>query len=247
MDKFKQMTFSGLREDDSARRGSLIVSLTVDKIFIYAIIALIIVVLIFSLGVEQGKKVAAQKFEHALLQMAGPVNPSVPPLAPDISQASPVVTVNTAAPLEKTAVPVSPQSTETVFAAAVEKPAPVQKVPAVTPVPVQKETKSEPKAIPAKAVSVKPAAVKEPAAQTAVPAAKKGLFYFIQVMSYSNEPDAQKLAKTLKSEGFSAYVNPRGKFHAVVVGNFSQKNEAERTLASLKKKYKDSFIRRKES
>lgn|GEM_PF-688314 len=249
MDKFKQMTFSGLREDDPSRKGPFTISLTIDKIFIYAIIALIVIVLIFSLGVEQGKKIAAQKFEHSLLQMAGSMNPPAQPAVPEAQPASssPVpVAVNAGSAAEKTTVPVPSQTTEAVFATAVEKTAPVQKTAVATPPgPVQKEAKAESK--PAVKSAVKPAAVKEPPVQNTGAPAKRGTFYFIQVMSYSNEPEAQKLTKVLKGEGFPAYVNPRGKFYAVVVGNFGQKGDAEKTLASLKKKYKDCFIRRKES
>jgi len=235
MDKFKQMTFNGLEAQDEKRQFSFKLTLTLDRMFIYSILVLIIVVLIFSLGVEQGKKIAAQKLENAILQNAA--MPAVPP-QPEVALS--VTSVTPAAPVEKKDTAVGSPAVGAVKPAALVLPASVKEEPEKIKQPPVKETLVQAQA---------PSAQKTPAPKVETDLKKtsaKKAFYYIQVVSYSSDRDAQQEVQKLKTEGFEATINVRGKYRAVVVGNFATKAEADKTLSALKKIRKDAFIRRKE-
>lgn len=223
MEKLKQMTFTGLGQEESPKPFAFALKFTLDRLFIYSIIGLIAVVLIFSLGVEQGKKIAAQKIEHALMDTVSPAADDT--LSTDRTPRSLSPKANSPA--------VGPRSTASKEPALL-LPASVIEEPARTAPSVKKETNA---AVP----SVR-------AAETAASGAirQKKTAYYIQLVSYSNEPDAVSLATKLKAEGYAASVNVRGKYKAVVIGNFSSRSEAEKVLSALRKKYHDAFVRRKE-
>lgn len=65
----------------------------------------------------------------------------------------------------------------------------------------------------------------------------------IQLASFMQEPIAQKEAKRLEEKGYRVSVLKKGKYIVVFV-NFKDTNEAQKNIATLKKKYKDCFIRR---
>ncbi len=72
-------------------------------------------------------------------------------------------------------------------------------------------------------------------------------FYTIQVCLYEKEKDARHLVEELKEKKFDAYVylyksKSRTKYR-VYVGRFSSEKSALRALKSLKKIFKDSFVR----
>ena len=78
--------------------------------------------------------------------------------------------------------------------------------------------------------------------QEAAPEAVKE--YTIQVASFKTDTYARKEVKRLEKTGISASVIPRGNYVSVCVGKFSQKQEAKIILNSLKKTYRDCFIRK---
>lgn len=204
MDKLRQITFSGLEEEDTKKPFSFSCALTLDRLFIYAIIALIVLVLVYSLGVEQGKRSTAQRIERTLRSVR----------SSDVAQA-----VVAALP-EKPAVPAVPEPRTEVAPLTVAKP---------SSVPVVTQTVA-----PAKS------------SVTSAPAVKGKSFYYVQVISYTKVEDANQEVSKLKAQGMNAYINKRGQYNAVVVGNFSKREEADKALVALRKQYKDPFIRRKE-
>lgn len=68
--------------------------------------------------------------------------------------------------------------------------------------------------------------------------------YTIQVASFSSKTYAQQEADTLKKKGVSAIIKPSGKYVALCVGNFSDKETAKGALSQLKKQYSGCYIRR---
>jgi len=68
--------------------------------------------------------------------------------------------------------------------------------------------------------------------------------YTIQVASFSSKAYAQQEADSLKKKGVSAMLKPQGKYIALCVGNFSDKEAARGTLSQLKKQYSGCYIRR---
>lgn len=68
--------------------------------------------------------------------------------------------------------------------------------------------------------------------------------YTIQLASYSARSNAQKEAEALKKKGLAAIIQPKGKYIALCVGNFPDKETAQSLLPQLKKQYRDCRIRR---
>jgi len=74
--------------------------------------------------------------------------------------------------------------------------------------------------------------------------AEKQPKFTIQLASFKNKTAALKEADILKKKGLRPLVLNKGKFIILCVGNFSDKNNANQTLSLLKRKYRDSYIRR---
>ncbi|MFH1441548.1 MAG: SPOR domain-containing protein [Candidatus Omnitrophota bacterium] len=68
--------------------------------------------------------------------------------------------------------------------------------------------------------------------------------YTIQIASFKNKESAQKEAETLRKNGFTTLVLPKGSYNVVCVGNFENREKAENLLTKIRKKYHDGFIRR---
>lgn len=92
-----------------------------------------------------------------------------------------------------------------------------------------------------------PQTVQQPAIDLAPVTAQKEptTLFTIQVVTYKQGDLAKKEIERLKRQKFDAFVIERGQFHQVCVGNFQQKQEAENLLKTLKKNYKDCFIRKR--
>lgn len=71
--------------------------------------------------------------------------------------------------------------------------------------------------------------------------------YLIQVASFAKESMAREEVKILEKSGFQASIAQKGKYTVILVGNFNDIQEAQKNVETLKKKYKDCFIRRLES
>jgi len=68
--------------------------------------------------------------------------------------------------------------------------------------------------------------------------------YTIQVASFKKEEYANQEASDLRKKGYQIFVIAKGSYSIVCVGKFSQERQAQTTLSQLKRKYKDSLIRR---
>ena len=68
--------------------------------------------------------------------------------------------------------------------------------------------------------------------------------YTIQVASFKQLEYAQKEAEALRKKGYEIFVLPKGSYSIVCVGKFLGKDDADMTLARLKKTYKDLMLRR---
>lgn len=86
------------------------------------------------------------------------------------------------------------------------------------------------------------AGLKEVNAERAISKAEKK--YFIQVASYRRKETALKEAEKLEDKGYQVEVLKKGDYVAIFVGEFGDKEKARESLKSLRKKYKDCFIRR---
>lgn len=68
--------------------------------------------------------------------------------------------------------------------------------------------------------------------------------YLIQVASFMKEKIARQEAKTLEDDGYPVEIAKKGKFVVIFVGDFSDRQQAQKNMETLKKRYKDCFIRR---
>jgi len=68
--------------------------------------------------------------------------------------------------------------------------------------------------------------------------------YSVQIASFQRESAANDEARRLQRKGFSVTVLKKGKFSVVCVGAFDEYKEAQKQCETLKKTYKDCFIRR---
>lgn len=71
--------------------------------------------------------------------------------------------------------------------------------------------------------------------------------YVIQVGSYVTESAAQREAKKLKDNGYNVDISQKGKYVVIFVGDYKNKQDAQKNVDSLKKRYKDCFIKSNQS
>ncbi|MEE1891109.1 SPOR domain-containing protein [Pseudomonas carassii] len=146
-----------------------------------------------------------------------PVQVPEPQPLPEQNEQPPVVVNESTAPVTTPSQPIAPVATVA---------PPVQPKPQ-TPVPTPPVAKVE--ARPAPAPSATPAA---PAAKPAVPSKidANGLpvSWSIQLASLSNRAGAENLQKTLRSQGYNAYIRSADGMNRVFVGPLIERAEAER-------------------
>lgn len=68
--------------------------------------------------------------------------------------------------------------------------------------------------------------------------------YIIQVATYLKEDIALAEAKKLKTQGQEVSVSKKGNFSVLFSGGFENREEAQKAMQLLRKRYKDCFIRR---
>lgn len=91
-------------------------------------------------------------------------------------------------------------------------------------------------------VAVSPA----PAAPSPAPEAEESSGeYAIQLASYVGIQSAQEEAKRLGRKGIRAEVIPQGRFYELRAVGYRSKAQATEALASLRKTYKDAFVKRR--
>ncbi|MCF1487873.1 SPOR domain-containing protein [Pseudomonas sp. AA27] len=143
-----------------------------------------------------------------------PVQVPEPQPLPEQNAQPPVVVDESTAPVTAPSQPIAPVATVA---------PPVQPKPQ-TPVPTPPVAKVE--ARPAPAPSVAPAA--KPAAPSKIDANGLPVSWSIQLASLSNRAGAENLQKTLRSQGYNAYIRSADGMNRVFVGPLIERAEAER-------------------
>lgn len=88
------------------------------------------------------------------------------------------------------------------------------------------------------------AAIKDSKEQVTVEEKKEESKYIIQLVTYLKEKIALEEVNNLKKEGYPVYVSKKGEYTVIFVGGFKSREEAQKSMQTLRKKYKDCFIRR---
>jgi DedD protein len=146
-----------------------------------------------------------------------PVQVPEPQPLPEQNEQPPVVVNESTAPVTAPSQPIAPVATVA---------PPVQPKPQ-TPVPTPPVAKVE--ARPAPAPSVAPAApAAKPAAPSKIDANGLPVSWSIQLASLSNRAGAENLQKTLRSQGYNAYIRSADGMNRVFVGPLIERAEAER-------------------
>ena len=143
-----------------------------------------------------------------------PVQVPEPQPLPEQSEQPVVVVDESTAPVTAPSQPIAPVAT-------VAQPKPQ------TPVPTPPVAKVEPR--PAPAPSAAPAApAAKPAAPSKIDINGLPVSWSIQLASLSNRTGAENLQKTLRSQGYNAYIRSTGGMNRVFVGPLIERAEAER-------------------
>lgn len=147
------------------------------------------------------------------VQVEAPAAPAVPALPP--VQVEPVAVPEPQVIPDETLAAQPPSAPSTPIA-----PAPVvEPAPAAAPQPVTPAPASKPVATPAKAVATAPAKVDG----NGLPVS-----WSVQLASLSNRANAENLQKTLRSQGYNAYIRAADGTNRVFVGPLIERAEAER-------------------
>ncbi|MCH7418340.1 SPOR domain-containing protein [Pseudomonas mosselii] len=142
-----------------------------------------------------------------------PVQVPEPQALPEQNEQPPVVVDESTAPVTAPSQPIAPVVTVT---------PPAQPKPQ-TPVPTPPVAKVEARPVPAPAA---PAA--KPAAPSKIDANGLPVSWSIQLASLSNRAGAENLQKTLRSQGYNAYIRSADGMNRVFVGPLIERAEAER-------------------
>ena len=153
--------------------------------------------------------------EQRQIQVDAPTAPQVPVLpqvqVEPVAVPQPQVIAQEPMPVEEV-VATQPAPTPAPVAAAVAKPpAPVPKAPAVTP-----------------AQTVAQAPAKLDTTQKRIDANGLPISWSVQLVSLSNRASADNLQKTLRNQGYNAYVRTSGGMNRVFVGPLLERAEADR-------------------
>lgn len=216
--------FPGGKEESQPRSGSRFIlanlTLTSDNLVILFVVVLMALVLSYSFGIERGKRAARSRAAQATMP---------------ILQATPA-TAKTPAAVNATT-------------AAIAKP---QALAATQPAVVIKANQAVLKTTPAVAVPAVAQPARSPVVVNSVPSLTQGLpsektidkAYTVQVASFKDRTYAQKEAMDLRKKGYDAQVIPKGNHLIVCIGQFNDSEKANTALQKLKKRYKDSLVRR---
>ncbi|MBC3464131.1 SPOR domain-containing protein [Pseudomonas sp. RW10S2] len=144
-----------------------------------------------------------------------PVQVPEPQALPDPSEQAPVVVDESTAPVSAPSQPITPSPSQVAQVPVVKPPAPAAKV----------ETRPVQPATPAPAAT---ASASKPAAASKIDANGLPVSWSIQLASLSNRAGADNLQKTLRSQGYNAYIRSADGMNRVFVGPLIDRAEAER-------------------
>ncbi len=111
----------------------------------------------------------------------------------------------------------------------------------VRPLPLTKPLSAKPIAAATAAANV---VVPMPVVNTASADKVMARKYLIQLASYQSREPAQAEAKKLQKNGYPVQLSQKGKFIVILVGEFKNETEAKNNLQTLKKQYKDCFLKK---
>lgn len=177
------------------------ISVSLDKVLIACVGLVVVFALVFSFGVEKGKRAMEQKLETFL---------------PDTKQ--PALTVSASH------LSADPQE-EVIAITAGQEDFSAPELPSSTPPPAE--------------INLLPKAVLPLVDQT------KAGAYTIQLVTYASEAQALKEIERLKTQGFSSFVIPSGRYFQVCVNYFESKDVAKSTFKRLREdgRYPGAFVR----
>lgn len=195
-------------------------TLSLENIVVLGIMVVMTLLFSFSLGVEKGKTIT-ELGQPEQKKIAKAIKLPIKPVAAQLAKT--------------TEEPVAVRANKIAVPSELEAP----KVENVEPPTDQFINKSDAIQIEDRVMALLPAVVetKNPVALTEVNA------YTIQVASYKGDKYANKEADALKVEGFDVYVLQKGDYFIVCVGKFAAKDDANKILGKLKKKYNDLLVR----
>ncbi|GEM_PF-2426943 len=96
---------------------------------------------------------------------------------------------------------------------------------------------------PLEELKVTPRAVPRPPPE-GIQKGESAVSYAIQLASYLDEPSARNEAQRLRRQRFNAQVVKQGKYFELRVSGYRSRTEAVAPLATLRKTYRDGFIKR---
>jgi cell division septation protein DedD len=204
--KGTQMHLFSNEEGDKANGKRHALVLPLDTTALLLVVAILMLALSFSLGVEKGRRNAMKSIEKERINLITEAQNQVSTQAfsQQVQQLNTLAaTPNTEPSVDQTALV---ESTPTI---AVAKP-----IPAIEP--------------PAPIITTKPGEKK----------------YIIQVASYTAKEPAEVAMKKIRSEGYPAFVAQKGKFLAILVGEFKDEKSAKSSFEALKRKYKDCILKK---
>ncbi|HEK0907263.1 TPA: SPOR domain-containing protein [Pseudomonas putida] len=146
-----------------------------------------------------------------------PVQVPEPQALPDPSEQPPVVVDESTAPVSAPTQPITPSPAQVAQV-------PVAKSPAPAPA-AKAEARPVPPATPAPAAT---ASASKPATASKIDANGLPVSWSIQLASLSNRAGADNLQKTLRSQGYNAYIRSADGMNRVFVGPLIERAEAER-------------------
>lgn len=146
-----------------------------------------------------------------------PVQVPEPQALPDPSEQPPVVVDESTAPVSAPTQPITPSPAQVAQVPVAKSPAPAAAAKA--------EARPVPPATPAPAAT---ASASKPATASKIDANGLPVSWSIQLASLSNRAGADNLQKTLRSQGYNAYIRSADGMNRVFVGPLIERAEAER-------------------
>ena len=221
-----ESSISGLSGLERSRKSFLSrhqLTLTLDKLLLVSIALVIIFALIYSFGVEHGKRTVEKSIESLLPEHTDTVSLNVGPANP--SQA--------------------PANGETVIMVN-QNPAPVSESIPVNPnTPNSLQTLSPSPGVSQAQSQIKPEVdLTPPSAFPVVDLTKKGN-YTIQLITYADEKQAVREIDLLKAKGHTGFVIPSGHYYQVCANYFEDKAKAKSFLKQFSElsRYPGAYIR----
>jgi cell division septation protein DedD len=219
--------------DEGQKPGKLTLTLNVDKVLLFILTCAIIFAVVFSYGIETGKKLQNDNGDDLLMEI------EATPQEGDVSDHANVLGFF---------------GTEAVAPSLASEPLPASGIPAsgtsTAAGPSTTETLVLPFVAP-QAVETSAEVLKPP--EVIVPIEEKKeelpLFWTVQIITYINKTYATEELKKLKEKELEGFILPSGKYFQICVGKFATKDEAAKFLEKFKKQkdYADAYIRQVEN